>query len=120
MFWAMSSKILCVDDEEVVRQTLAQFLGAKGHTVGVAQDGAEALACAATTQFDVVITDHQMPRMTGLELIRQLRATAYSGKIIVFSGAVSPALRKEYEMLRIDAIAKKPSGLTDILALLQA
>lgn len=90
-----------------------------GHTVRVASDVDEAIAHATATQFDVVITDHQMPQKTGLELVRHLRTVAYAGKIVVFSGALSATLRREYEALQVDAIAAKPTGLSHILALIQ-
>jgi CheY-like chemotaxis protein len=115
----MTLKILCVDDEESITTFFTHLLNAKGHIVSVAGDGREAIALAAATQFDVVITDHLMPEMTGLELVRHLRAAAYPGKIFVLSGALSTAPRKEYEALKVDAIAAKPAGFKDILARLE-
>ena len=115
----MTRKILCVDDKESITTFFAHVLSAMGHTVSVASDGEEAIAHATAMQFDVVITDHQMPQMTGLELVRHLRATAYPGKIIVYTGALPPGIMKEYEALKVDAIAMKPMGITEILALLK-
>ena len=115
----MTRRILCVDDNVNITTFLTHTLSAMGHTVSVASDGEEAIGRAAATHFDVVITDHQMPQMTGLELVRHLRATAYPGKIFVFSGALSPAHRKEYEALKVDTIATKPAGVSEILALFQ-
>ena len=115
----MTRRILCVDDDESVRSLLRHLLTEKGHSVCVAHDGAQAIAHANVVQFDAIITGHQMPQMIGLELVRQLRANAYPGKIFVFSGALSQALRKEYEALKVDMIAAKPTGLKDILALLE-
>jgi CheY-like chemotaxis protein len=113
----MTRNILCVDDDESVRKLLTDILIAKGHAVSVATNGKEAIDLVTVTQFDAIITDHQMPEITGLELVRHLRAAAYAGKIFVFSGALSTPLRKEYEALKVDAIAAKPMGVSEILAL---
>ena len=115
----MNRTILCVDDDEGVRKLLTQILNARGHAVSVASNGVDALALVTAKHFDVVLTDHRMPQMTGLELVRHLQAAAYSGKIIVFSGDLSATHRQEYEALRVDAIFTKPMGLKDILALLR-
>ena len=112
-------EVLCVDDDETVRTVLAQLLTSKGHNVSLAKSGAEALACVNAVRFDVVITDSLMPQMTGLELVRSLRSIAYPGKIIVFSGGLSPEAVTAYEALKVDMIARKPLGLGGILALLQ-
>ena len=96
------------------------MLSAIGHTVNVANDGLEAIAHIKAAQFDVVIIDHQMPQITGLELVRYLREKEYSGKIFIFSGALSSEIIKEYEALKVDAVATKPTGFSEILALLQS
>lgn len=116
----MPQNILCVDDDESVRTVLKYILTAKGYLICMARDGKEALAVAAFAPLDVIITDHQMPQMTGLELVRKLRATAYRGKIIVFSGAMTTVARKEYETLRVNAILEKGRGTGELLALLKA
>jgi CheY-like chemotaxis protein len=112
-------EVLCVDDDETVRTVFAQLLTSKGHNVSLAKNGAEALDCVNAVRFDVVITDSLTPQMTGLELVRHLRSIAYPGKIIVFSGGLSPKAVKAFEALKVDMIAWKPSGLGDILTLLQ-
>lgn len=115
----MPRTILCVDDDESITSVLAHLLNAKGHKVSVAADGREAIALIRAMDFDVVITDHQMPEMTGLELVRHLRVTAFRGRTFVFSGALSPTLRTEYEALKVDAIFAKPTGISEIVARLQ-
>lgn len=67
--------ILVVDDSSSMREMVSYTLKSAGHRVTAAQDGAEALkiAGAETEQFDLVITDINMPVMDGLTLIRELR-----------------------------------------------
>ena len=112
-------EVLCADDDESVGTLFAQLLTSKGHNVSLAKSGAEALAYVNAVHFDVIITDSLTPQMTGLELVRHLRSIAYPGKIIVFSGGLSPKAVKAFEALKVDMIAGKPSGLGDVLTLLQ-
>ena len=69
-------QILAVEDEKAVAQILAVVLGGPMSKVTRAGDGWEALIkiAASLRPFDVVITDHRMPRMSGFELVRRLRA----------------------------------------------
>ena len=116
----MTRRILCVDDNVNITTLFTHTLSAMGHTVNVANDGLEAIARIKAAQFDVVIIDHQMSQITGLELVRYLREKAYSGKIFIFSGALSSEIIIEYEALKVEAIATKPTGFREILALLQS
>jgi YesN/AraC family two-component response regulator len=74
-------------------------LGGPAARVTRASDGWEALMKIGVSKrtFDVVITDHRMPRMSGLELVRQLRKRAFNGKILVLSAHLSDEDIKAYE-----------------------
>ncbi|AHF01191.1 Fis family transcriptional regulator [Thiomicrospira aerophila AL3] len=67
-------KILAVDDSKSMRQMVTMSLTSAGHQVVEAEDGAAALNIAKQEQFDVVVTDINMPNMNGIELITALRA----------------------------------------------
>jgi len=69
----VSAQLLIVDDSASMRQMLAFALGSGGYQVHEAEDGQAALDIARGTRFDAVVTDVNMPRMDGIELIRQLR-----------------------------------------------
>ena len=66
-------KILVVDDENSLRELLTILLQREGYQVDQAADGAVAFVMAQETAYDLIISDIQMPRMTGIELLRQLR-----------------------------------------------
>jgi PAS domain S-box-containing protein len=70
---AYSHRILVVDDTATNRQILAVFLKKLGHTVTLAEDGAQAVALFAASQFDVVIMDVMMPVMDGYEATRRIK-----------------------------------------------
>ena len=69
----MSKNLLIVDDSTSMRQMVAFALTGGGFNVREAEDGQAALDVAKTQRFDAVVTDVNMPRMDGIELIRQLR-----------------------------------------------
>ncbi len=68
------SKVLIVDDKEMMRDSVATILGRRGHTVIAAASGAAALERIASKKPDLVVTDLQMPGMSGLELLEEIRA----------------------------------------------
>jgi CheY-like chemotaxis protein len=72
----MIKNILAVDDSAAMRQILSATFVAAGYRVVVALDGAQAYEAALAEQFDLVITDQNMPAMSGLELIGKLRGTS--------------------------------------------
>jgi CheY-like chemotaxis protein len=101
-------RILGVDDEPVIGESIAFALESPTRQIVVAKDGKEALALAAKGKFDVIITDHRMPRSGGLELVRQLRKRKFTGKIVVLSGHLSPENIGIYEELDVDEVVGKP------------
>src|SRR5438045_8657736 len=100
--------ILAVDDEPAIGESIAYALEAPHREIVVAKDGNDALAKIAKNKFDVVITDHRMPRSGGLELVRKLRQRNYRGKIVVLSAYLSPEHVGTYEELEVDEIVGKP------------
>ena len=101
-------RILGVDDEPLVGASIAYVLEAPNRKIVVARDGREALALATKEKFDIVITDHRMPRSGGLELVRKLRERNYGGKIVVLSAHLSPENIGIYEELAVDEVIGKP------------
>jgi DNA-binding NtrC family response regulator len=82
------ARLLIVDDEAVVRRALRALLERVGHEVTEAGDGAEALLLLPG-QFDLLITDLTMPRMTGLEVVREVRERAPNVPVLVVTASTS-------------------------------
>jgi two-component system, chemotaxis family, chemotaxis protein CheY len=72
----MSKAILVVDDTRSMRAMVAAVLEGAGYEVAQAGDGVEALELARQRVFDLVVTDHNMPRMDGVTLVGELRKLA--------------------------------------------
>jgi CheY-like chemotaxis protein len=111
-------RILGVDDEPVIGESITYVLEAPHRKIVVAKDGQEALALAAKEKFDVIITDHRMPRSGGLELVRKLRKRKYTGKIVVLSGHLSPENIGTYEELAVDEVVGKPLDSAELRELI--
>ena len=69
----MAKKVLVVDDSATMRQLVTMTLTRAGYEVVEAEDGAKGLAKASAEAFDLILSDINMPNMTGLELLRSLR-----------------------------------------------
>jgi DNA-binding response OmpR family regulator len=106
--------ILAVDDEPAIGESISYALEAPHRKIVVAKDGNDALAKVANEEFDVVITDHRMPRSGGLELVKKLRQRNYNGRIVVLSAHLSPENIGTYEDLAVDEIVSKPFDFEEL------
>ena len=93
----MDKAILVVDDTRSMRKMVASVLEGAGYTVSEAGDGVEALQLAQARRFDLVVTDHNMPRMDGVTLVRELRQLRDYDTValLVLSTEVDPALKQK-------------------------
>jgi CheY-like chemotaxis protein len=109
-------RILTVEDEPALTQLLALILGGPGAKITNACDGWMALMKigAAAEPFDVIITDHSMPRMTGLDLVRRLRVRKFAGKIVVLSAYLTKENIQAYEELQVDMMLAKPFDVGEL------
>ena len=115
------ARVLYAEDLTDLREVMRLILQGEGYQIETVNDGAPALRCLRDDPagFDLLITDHHMPEMNGLELVRQLRTTAYGGKIMVFSSELDPLVHREYHKLGVQVILPKPirpSVLRKVLA----
>jgi CheY-like chemotaxis protein len=118
---ASSPKLaLVVDDSMLIRHTVCRFLEERGFQVEAATNGLEALEMLATLEPDIIITDIQMPRMSGVELISALKSDPRTAGIPIVAlsslkcGAKGPAedARADFSILKdIDIEAQLESTL---------
>lgn len=80
------SRMLLVEDDEFGRSALRELFEEHNWEVAEAQNGIEAMRHLAQADFDVIVTDVFMPEMDGVELIRQVKITNKSQKILAISG----------------------------------
>jgi DNA-binding response OmpR family regulator len=115
-------RILAVEDETAVAQFLALVLCGPNCKVMTAHDGRDALAKieANPRPFDIIITDHRMPRLCGLELVRELRARNFEGKIAVLSAHLTQEVIRDYKEQRVDAMISKPFDIDQLRRAIEA
>jgi two-component system cell cycle sensor histidine kinase/response regulator CckA len=108
--------VLVVDDEEPVRRFVERVMREAGYTTAVAADGAEAIQVAATLDpFDVVITDVMMPRMSGDELARRLRASRPLLKVLYLTGFSDRLFKDKVTLWEDEAFLDKPCSINGLL-----
>ncbi len=112
------AKILVVDDEENIVQTLRYNLLRKGYCVSVSTDGGQALALFRQEKFDMVILDLMLPGMSGLDICNQLRVNS-DVPIIILSALEEPFARVAGLDLTINHYMTKPFNLQELLAWVQ-
>lgn len=113
------TRVLVVDDEPGIRETLAITLRASGYDVETAADAEEALLMAAQPGADIVVLDLGLPDLDGVQVITQLRATCQA-PILVLSGRRESADKVDALDAGADDYVTKPFGMDELLARLRA
>jgi two-component system response regulator MprA len=113
-------RILVVDDDRAVRESLRRSLSFNGYTVDLAEDGIDALEAISNDRPDAVVLDVMMPRMDGLEVCRQLRSTGDDLPILVLTARDSVSERVGGLDAGADDYLPKPFALEELLARLRA
>ncbi|MBJ7400845.1 MAG: response regulator transcription factor [Mycobacteriaceae bacterium] len=113
-------RILVVDDDRAVRESLRRSLSFNGYTVDLAEDGVEALEAINNERPDALVLDVMMPRLDGLEVCRQLRSTGDDLPILVLTARDSVSERVSGLDAGADDYLPKPFALEELLARLRA
>ena len=114
-------RILLVDDDEVARQTLKVFLEYHGYACEEVEHGAAALAWLEQGQHvDLIVSDNQMPVMTGMEFLLQVKANPRFGTIpfILYSGNVTDEIQQQAHQAGAMAVLRKPYNFSDFVAII--
>lgn len=82
----MTRRILIIDDDAAVRDTIGQILGERGYEVLIAENGQRGLAIFRADRPDLIVTDIVMPVMEGLQTIKEIRRERPDMKIVAVSG----------------------------------
>jgi len=113
------TRILVIDDDESVRDSLKDLLSVHGYQVAVARDGREGLEVLHRQRFDLVVTDLLMPNVDGIEIIREIRKHDASLKVLAISGgdhATHFLHLNAAQALGADDVLKKPFDEESLLA----
>lgn len=100
--------ILVVEDDEAVRQFNAHVLLRSGYQVDAAEDGAAGWEAVQAKKFDLLITDQEMPGLTGLELVKKVRSARMTLPIILVTASLPEEAWERHPWLRLAATLLKP------------
>jgi two-component system, cell cycle sensor histidine kinase and response regulator CckA len=116
-----SFNVLLADDDASVCLILSIILQRLGNDVEVVNNGKEAIALFAKKPdyFDILVTDHNMPLVSGLEVVNYVRKNDFGGKIMIISGFLNDELTKAYMAKRIDRIIQKPFTIESLVSTLR-
>lgn len=101
-------RILVVDDEPLVANTIRMVLVIGGHSVDIAGDGESALAGFEPGKYDLVITDYKLPAMDGLELARAIKQCCPAQPIMLITAYAEAIAKDQDGASNIDALLGKP------------
>jgi two-component system chemotaxis response regulator CheY len=107
----VGKRILLVEDERWVRECVKRLLALDAHTITEASNGIEAIELFERAAFDVVITDFDMPKMAGDELVAKIRSRAPSQPILMITAYAERFTRQESPA---NAILGKPFGVQEL------
>jgi two-component system, chemotaxis family, chemotaxis protein CheY len=108
--------ILVVDDDIFIRQLSTEVLSDSGYHVDAAADGADAWEALQLKTFNLLITDNNMPRLTGVELVRKLRSASMELPVILATGGRIPTEELALNpSLQLAALLLKPFTINELL-----
>ncbi len=111
----LPQRLLLIDDDPLVRQTLARLLQTAGHTVLEAAGGPAGLACLEAEAVDLVLTDLGMPDMNGMEVARAVKAQAPHLPVLLLTGWGDEGASEVVQAGLVDRVLGKPFRLQEVL-----
>ncbi|RJP29193.1 MAG: response regulator [Candidatus Omnitrophota bacterium] len=120
---AETRKILVVDDEKEINETLSEVLTNRGHQMFSAFDGDEAIKIIKENNIDLVLLDMRMPKVDGIEVIKAIKQHSPKTRIMVITGYADTFLQRAKELgvdgffvkpVRLDAIIKRMRELLEV------
>jgi CheY-like chemotaxis protein len=109
-------RILVVDDERDSRQVSVTLLAGSGYEVKAVNDGAAGWEALQAGRYDLIVTDNQMPRMTGFEMIGKLRGARMALPVIMATRSLPTEDFARQPWLKPDAMLERPFSDLDLLA----
>ena len=110
-----SHRILVVDDDPYICHLSAEVLIRHGYEVDAAADGAAAWQALNADRYDLLITDNNMPRLTGVELVEKLRSARMALPVIMATGKLPAEALAQTPSLQLAAVLPKPFAVDELL-----
>jgi DNA-binding NtrC family response regulator len=111
----LRQRILVAEDDPDIRRLNTELLACSGYEVDAAEDGAAAWDALQRDNYDLLITDHDMPKVTGVELLQKLHDSNLKLPVIMATGTLPEAQLARHPWLEIKAVLLKPYTFDDLL-----
>jgi CheY-like chemotaxis protein len=115
----LRQSILVVDDDPITRRLNSEVLTYSGYQVDVAEDGAAAWDALLANDYDLLITDNDMPKLTGVDLLKKVRATRMALPVVMATGTLPAWEFTQYPWLRPARVVIKPYTLEELVETVQ-
>jgi DNA-binding response OmpR family regulator len=110
------AKLLVVEDDENLRETVQDWLIFENHTVEIAITGPEALEQLSISQFDLIVLDWYLPDIDGIDVLKRYRASGGTTPVLMLSGRDSDQARQAGMAAGAIKFLKKPFRLQELSA----
>jgi len=114
-----NNRILVVDDESAIRLMIGSTLVRSGYHVDTAEDGEMGWEALRLKSYDLLITDNNMPKVSGLELVKKLRFADLALPVILVSGAMPTQELHRHPWLQVAATLLKPFTGDELLEIVK-
>jgi DNA-binding response OmpR family regulator len=114
-----AARVLLVDDEIQILEIMQRALALRGHQVTSAENAEAAKAALSAASFDLVLLDHVLPGVTGMQVLGKLR-TLTQAPIYIMSGYTGDDTRQDVMLLGASGFLPKPIDLAELFALIDA
>ena len=108
-------RILIADDDQISRETMADFLQDEGYQVHLAANGHEAVAALPVFQPELVLTDLHMPGLSGLEVLQHVRAVSPQTLVFICTSETAIEVMQTAQQLGAHDYVNKPLNLDEML-----
>jgi len=115
----MSGHILVIEDEQAMRLLIQDYLEFQGYSVLLAPDGATAIELAKTQPIRLAFVDINLPDMSGVEVMQELRRLGVTSPMVVLSGNLRESYAEEVAHHNVSEILEKPVDLNDLDRVIQ-
>ena len=112
-------RLLVVDDDISLRQLSTELLSHSGYEVDAAEDGAAAWEALGADRYDLMITDNNMPNLSGIELLKKLHAVHMTMPVIMASGTVPEEEFAQFPWLQPAGTLLKPYSVEELLGMVK-
>ena len=107
-------RILVIEDDKVAAEYVRKGLMEAGHVIDIANDGDLGLEMARASNYDVLVIDRMLPKMNGLDFIRELKNRDINLPVIVITAYDTKEHLKECEELEVDEVIIKPVNFLEL------